>query len=126
MFSSENRIHINFSEDRASDGTLIRSTVLLNVYENDIKSAIDLYQELRKQLENDPNTVRNNDNVQTEVMSSPECPDHKVKMILRTRRDGTGFFWGCPMYKNGCKKTMPYAINQDIVVKMPSFTHGLN
>jgi len=117
MFNLENRIHINFSMEKASDGSIIRSTILVNLYENDIDSAIELYQELKKRLK-DHDIAERSGNEQ--VGSFPFCPEHHCKMILRTRRDGTGYFFGCPMYNQGCKKTLPYPIVQNTSIEMSS------
>ncbi len=109
MFNSDNKIHINYSTEKAFDGTIIRSSIMVNIYENDVEAAVKLYREIRKQLED------NLGNGQAEVMDCPICPDHKVKMVLKSRRDGSGFFFGCPMFSQGCKKTAPYPIqNADI------------
>ena len=120
MFNSDNRIHINFSMERASDGSIIRSTILANIYESELQSAVELYRELKKQLEDNPGIPLGQTSHQEEIIDSPTCPIHKCKMVLRTRRDGTGFFWGCPMYNQGCKKTAQYPITQETRVIMPS------
>jgi len=107
MFDSNNRIHINFSTDKASDGTIIRSSIMVNIYEQDVENAVKLYRDLKEQLGGFHTSTNT-----TEVIRFPECPDHKVKMLMRTRRSDGGIFFGCPMFVNGgCKKTVQYPVS---------------
>ena len=111
MFDSINRIHINYSTDRASDGTIIRSSIMVNIYEQDVESAVKLYKELKEQLTAIDIDKDNNPLAIKEVLEFPECPDHRVKMLMRTRRSDGGIFFGCPMYgSNGCSKTVQFPL----------------
>src|SRR3989344_4020124 len=110
-----NRIHINYCTSRASDGTIISSSIMVNIHEEDIEAAVELYRELKAQLEGIPGVVPGGSNGQTsqpirkEVGFFPECPYHHVRMLLRTRRSDGGIFFGCPMYEaKGCQKTAKY------------------
>ena len=113
MFDPNNRIHINYSTDKASDGTIIRSSIMVNIYEQDVENAVKLYREIKEQIEiveRDSKPQTNHQNTK-EVVGFPECPDHKVKMLMRTRRADGGIFFGCPMYGNsGCAKTVQYPV----------------
>lgn len=109
MFDPSNRIHINYSTDKASDGTVIRSSIMVNIYEQDVENAVKLYREIKEQIELVEKS--GNQQVPKEVMAFPECPDHRVKMLMRTRRQDGGIFFGCPMYGNsGCSKTVQYPV----------------
>jgi len=119
MFPSDNRIHINYSREIASDGTVIRSSVMVNVYEQDVESAVKLFRELKEKLEDKPSDTSHQSI--GDVLGFPSCPDHHIKMILRTRRDGTGYFFGCPKWNQGCKKILPYPISPKENIEMSSF-----
>ncbi len=109
MFDPINRIHINYSTDRASDGTIIRSSIMVNLYEDSVEKAVDLYKQLKEQLT--AIDKDSNPRVSREMLDFPECPDHKVKMFMRTRKSDGGIFFGCPMYgSNGCKKTVQFPL----------------
>lgn len=75
MFDPSNRIHINYSTDKASDGTVIRSSIMVNIYEQDVENAVKLYQEIREQIELVEKSM-GGPAKSKEVMAFPECPDH--------------------------------------------------
>ena len=105
MFDSS-RIHINFSTEKASDGTIIRSSIMVNIHEDSVENAVKLYRELKEQLEGLNGQISNKD-----IVGFPECPIHKIKMIMRTRRADGGVFFGCAMFgSNGCPKTVQYPV----------------
>lgn len=112
MIYPDNRIHINFSSERASDGTVIRSTIMVNIHEEEISTAVALYRELRSQLENSSIADSNKNETKVETFTEwPMCPSHHVKMLLRTKRSSGDMFYGCPLYSSsGCKTTMPYPV----------------
>jgi hypothetical protein len=117
MIIPDYKIHINYSTDKASDGTTIRSSIMVNIYEEKVEAAVKLYRELKAQIEGDQTVPLKSGNGR--VDSFPECPDHKVKMVMRTRRSDGGVFFGCPMYESlGCQKTAQYPINQKKTVKI--------
>ncbi|MDP1689485.1 MAG: hypothetical protein Q8L47_05180 [bacterium] len=110
------KIHINFSTDRDSSGTIIRSSMLINIKERDVSSAVALFEDLQRQLEgrndelpprdNGENTDQNNNK---EISTIPNCLIHDVKMLLRSRKSDGQLFFGCPMYQSDdCKKTAQY------------------
>jgi len=107
MIIPDYKIHINYSTDKDSDGAIIRSSIMVNIYEEEVEAAVKLYRELKAQIEGDQATPIKSGNRRVE--SFPECPDHKVKMVMRARRSDGGIFFGCPMYKSlGCQKTAQY------------------
>lgn len=107
MFPKDiNRIHINYSQEKSSDGTIIRSTIMINIHEDDVVSAVALYWQIKDQLETAPvSSIKN----EIKVKPFPECPTHHVSMLLRSRRDTGEQFFGCPLYRSaGCQKTVQY------------------
>ncbi|OGZ66457.1 MAG: hypothetical protein A3C50_00135 [Candidatus Staskawiczbacteria bacterium RIFCSPHIGHO2_02_FULL_43_16] len=110
MFDPNNRVHVNYSVDRASDGTIIRSSIMVNLYEESVEGAVKLYREIKEQIEVVEKSMGGQVNPK-EVMAFPECPDHKVKMLMRTRRADAGIFFGCPHFgSSGCSKTLQYPV----------------
>jgi len=125
----QNRIHINFALEK--EGEIIKkSVVMINIFEWDVKRAANLYSELLRELGEAPVTIpktENNKPIQLntkniEFFTAPECPDHKVPMVMRTRKSDGFVFFGCPMYKNGCKRTAQHPINQEMATKIPSIS----
>lgn len=109
MFTPNNRIHINFSTERASDGSIIRSSLMVNINTEEVGTALELYHDLKKRLEHDNNVIEKSGNGQ--INPFPVCPDHKIKMIMRTRHSDNSLFFGCPLYASrGCKRTKQYPI----------------
>ena len=117
MFTSDNNIKINFVEEKANNGVIVRSVLMLNVEERDVNSCVVLYKELRRQLEENSGVITKN---KTEILNCPVCPDCKAQMILRTKKATGDFFWGCSRFSQGCKKTMPFLTNQKENIKIPS------
>lgn len=110
------KIHINYSVDKGSDGTIIRSSMLINIKERDVSSAVALFEDLQRQLEgrieelapkdNGENTYQQDDKKSSTI---PSCPQHDIKMLLRSRRDTGALFFSCPRYEQeGCRKTAQY------------------
>ncbi|MSU54549.1 MAG: hypothetical protein EXS48_01780 [Candidatus Staskawiczbacteria bacterium] len=109
MFEPNNRVHVNYSVDRASDGTVIRSSIMVNLYEESVEGAVKLYREIKEQIE----SIEKTGNPQTpkEVMAFPTCPDHGVRMLMRTRKSDGSIFFGCAKYgSDGCQKTMQFPL----------------
>lgn len=102
-----NKIHINYSAEKASDGSTIRESIMVNIHEEDVVTAVKLYQELRERLEANPEATK-----AIKVQPFPECPVHKVKMLLRTKRTDNSAFFGCPFYASkGCQQTISHQLS---------------
>jgi|GEM_PF-6188029 len=120
----QNRIHINCAFEKEGN-TITKSSIMVNIFEWDVKRAANLYSELLRELEEIPVTVpkvENNKSVQLnteKIEFFPECPDHHVKMLMRTRKSDGVVFFGCPFYRNGCRRTAQHSINQEIGTRMP-------
>ncbi len=98
-----NKIQINYSVDKAQDGTVIRSSTTLSIKEDDVKSAVALYRELQKQIEGGVSQKSQ------EVIAAPDCRKHGIKMYLRSRKSDGQLFFGCPQFQmDGCQETAPY------------------
>ena len=121
----QNRIHLNCAFEK-ENGVIKKSTVMVNIFEWNVSSAIKLYRDILKELsEEAPVIVSENENNKPVQLNTkkieffPECPDHHVKMLMRTRKADGVVFFGCPFYRNGCKRTAQRSINQEIVDRMP-------
>jgi hypothetical protein len=118
----QNRIHINCTFEKEGS-KITKSCVAINVFEWDQKRAASLYRELLEELGEAPVTVPKTENGQSIQPSTkkieffPECPDHHIKMVERVRKADGISFYGCPLYRNGCRKTAQYLINQEIANK---------
>jgi hypothetical protein len=121
----QNRIHLNCAFEK-ENGVIKKSTVMVNIFEWNVSSAIKLYRDILKELsEEAPVIVSENENNKPVQLNTkkieflPECPDHHIKMVERVRKvDGMPFF-GCPLYRNGCKRTTQHPINQEIITRIP-------
>jgi hypothetical protein len=116
----QNRIHINCSLEEENGS--IKKKINFNIFEWDLKRAANLYRELLEELGEVPVTVpktENGQSIQPSVEFFPECPDHHVKMLMRTRKSDGVVFFGCPFYRDGCKRTAQRPINQEIIARMP-------
>lgn len=122
----QNRIHINCSLERENGS--IKKSINFNIFEWDLKRAANLYRELLEELEEVPVTVLKTENSQSiqsntkKIEFFPECPDHHIKMVERVRKSDGISFYGCPLYRNGCRKTAQYLINQETATKIPSIS----
>lgn len=113
------KVQIHFSSEKASDGSLIRESVTVHISDNDPENAIKLYRELKQQIEGG-SKGQAGPTAHVEAGFSPECPDHHIKLLMRTRRSDGGIFFGCPMYEGkGCQKTAQYSATKKINVGMP-------
>lgn len=126
-----NRIHLNCAFERGENGSITKSTVMVNIFEWNVPGAINLYREILKELSEEApiivsRTISNPSNQKPErkieFLTAPLCPDHKVPMVMRTRKSDGIVFFGCPKYRDGCRKTAPNAINQEIATKIPSIS----
>jgi len=114
----QNRIHLNCAFEK-ENGVITKSTVMVNIFEWNVPSAIKLYRDLLRELsEETPIIIPKTENSQSIQPSTqkieffPECPDHHVKMLMRTRKSDGVVFFGCPFYRDGCKRTAQHPINQ--------------
>ena len=99
-----NKIQINYSVDKAQDGTVIKSSITLSIKEDDVKNAVTLYKELQRQIEGEGGKKP------PEIISVPDCRRHGVKMYLRSRKTDGQLFFGCPQFQqDGCQETTPYS-----------------
>lgn len=126
----QNRIHLNCAFEK-ENGVIKKSTVMVNIFEWNVPSAIKLYRDMLKELSEEAVVIasgtENGQSIQPntkkiEFFTAPECLDHKVPMVMRTRKSDGFVFFGCPMYKNGCKRTAQHPINQEIATKIPSIS----
>ncbi len=121
-YSPYNKIQINYSVDRDQAGNTIKSSLLINIRERDVASAVELYEELQRQLVgeseelalNQENADENNDK---EISTVPECPKHNIKMLLRSRKSDGQLFFGCHMFSDGCKETAQYPVPEEALVR---------
>ena len=126
-----NRIHLNCAFERGENGSITKSSVMVNLFEWIVPGAINLYREILKELSEEApiivsRTISNPSNQKPErkieFLTAPECPDHKVPMVMRTRKSDRVVFFGCPMlYKTGCKRTAQHPI-QGKDTKIPSMS----
>jgi len=125
-----NRIHLNCSFEKEND-VITKSTVMVNIFEWNVSSAIKLYRDILKELSEESVVIdaktENGQSIQPntkkiEFFTAPECPDHKVPMVIRTRKSDGIVFFGCSKYREGCRKTAPNAINREIATKIPSIS----
>lgn len=120
-----NKIQINYSIDKASDGSVLKTSLMVNIREDEVSRAVQLYEELKTQLNgnghgnasangnNGKSAVKENGNAKgqngKENGNTPECSRHHIKMWIRSRRSDGAMFYGCPMFdKNGCLEKFPY------------------
>lgn len=121
--TNPSRVHINWLTEKAQDGSVLRTSIMVNINEVDVTTAVRLYRELKAQLEGsnasgDGRAIAGQQSVTKEILGFPECPKHGMKMVLRTRKSDGGIFFGCPMFEgNGCLQTSQYPANQKIGVK---------
>ena len=120
MLSSSyyNKIQINYSLDRDSGGNVIKSSLLINIREKDVATAVELYEELQRQLvgENEEFAPKHGNTDQDDEKESspvPECPKHNIKMLLRSRKSDGQLFFGCHHFQSGCKETAQYPIPEE-------------
>lgn len=54
----------------------------------------------------------------------PECPRHKIKMWLKSRRSDGQLFFGCAMFDSkGCLESVQYPAQRQANVKIPSVSY---
>ena len=94
-----NRIQINESTDKDSNGNVLRRSLMINVRADSVKEADELYRDL-KQVFNG-NSVTINDNEKNNG-KDPICPNCGSPMIFRRGRNGN--FYGCSRYP-ACRTT---------------------
>ncbi len=105
-----NKVQINFSEDRATDGSLIKRSLLLNVRENSVEKAFEIYSALREKIEEKEDNSEKK--VSQEKSEIPSCPKCGKPMILRQNGKKGDFFWGCSTYPR-CRGTKQYQTKKE-------------
>lgn len=107
MENNFHKIQINCSEDRTSDGVLIKTGSLINIQTNDVEEAVQLYRQLQERLgiEKRDNTCQTNKKSQEAL---PKCPKCQSPMILRQNGQKGTFFFGCVRYPL-CRGTKPHS-----------------
>lgn len=110
-----NKIQINYAIDKASDGTVVKTSLMVNIREDDVSRAVELYRDLKARLngENGNSAAKGNGNATKqngkENGNTPECPYHKIKMWIRSRKTDGAMFYGCPEFdRKGCLEKFPY------------------
>lgn len=109
-----NRVQINANTEKASNGNIIKSTFMVNIRADSVAEGVKLYRDLQKQLNENPDTgdQKNNEHAgnrnNQEIKTFPQCEDHHVTMLLRSRKSDGALFFGCPYYQEaGCLSTAP-------------------
>ena len=102
--STYNKIQINEKIDRGENGAVIRKSLMLNVREDDVKTACELYKELKATL--DQGTPEKAIEIK-EDSEGPKCEKCNGKMVLRQNGKKGNFFWGCSSFP-ACSETKPY------------------
>jgi len=97
--STYNKIQINEKIDRGENGIVIRSSMMLNVREDTVEAACELYKKLRT-------TLDQNIPEKKEISDAPKCGKCGRTMVLRQNKKKGNLFWGCnfPI----CPETLPY------------------
>ncbi len=101
--STYNKIQINEKIDRGENGAVIRKSLMLNVREDDVKTACELYKELKAIL--DQGTPEKTAE-RKEDSEGPKCEKCGRNMVLRQNGKKGNFFWGCNFPV--CPETLPY------------------
>lgn len=113
-----NKIQINYSEDRASDGVLIKKSSMINIRTNDVKEAVQLYRQLQEKLGIEKNNRGQGKGKNENEKKAPLCPIHKTPMQLKSNRSNGNLFYGCVHWKphgKGCNETLPYQPEKESV-----------
>lgn len=105
-----NRVQINFSQDKAADGQVIRQSVMVNVREDSVQRAYELYRELLQKIEGETEKSRKKDGKKKEDIGNPTCKCGNP-MILRNGK--SGMFYGCSAYPI-CRGTRPYKAQAEL------------
>jgi len=101
--STYNKIQINEKIDRGENGVVIRSSMMLNVREDNVEAASKLYKELRATLDQG---VSEKAVEKKEESGGPKCGKCGRTMVLRQNKKKGNMFWGCNFPV--CPETLPY------------------
>jgi hypothetical protein len=101
--NSYNKVQVNETIEKASDGTLIKRSLMLNIRADSVEEATELYRELKKRLNSKVETPKKK--AKKEEAKNPVC-ECGAPMVLRMNGKGEKF-WGCSAFPI-CRKTKPY------------------
>ncbi len=110
-----NRIQINFSQDKTADGKIIKQSTMVNIREESVQKAYELYQELIRKIEGKeagPRQEKEESKKSSENIKAPTC-ECGSPMILRSGKWGP--FFSCSAYPS-CKMTRPFKEKEVIPV----------
>jgi NADH pyrophosphatase NudC (nudix superfamily) len=98
-----NRVQINYSIDKNPDGSIMKKSLLINIRENEIEKACEMYRELLSKIgESAEGSGSIANQVEAQINSTPQCPLCGAKMTLRVNGKKGNQFWGCSTFPR-CK-----------------------
>jgi len=113
-----NRVQINYSQDQAFDGRVIKQSIMLNIREDSVQKAYRLYQELMRKIEGGKETVEKpkkkskkeeKAKKEPEGIETPTC-ECGNPMVLKNGKWGS--FWSCSTYPL-CRLTKPFVTPEE-------------
>lgn len=114
------KVQINQQLRTNAEGEVIERSLLLNIREDNVIRAVQLYRQLNDKMSDSVNLVlpqRSADNEDIKVENipfptedeeeRPDCPYCGDMMVKRRSKDGNQF-WGCPNYRSkNCRGSRP-------------------
>jgi len=116
-----NRVQINFTEDRTPSGQIMKQSLMLNIREDSVQKAYQLYKELKAKIDQNGQQTLDGAEEETEM---PLCPDCKIPMVLKQNSKNGNRFYSCPNWRpdrNGCNQTRPYLLEKEETVEQIPF-----
>ena len=119
--STYNKIQINTTTDMDANNQIIKKSVMLNIRADDVKTAHELYEELRGMIEGGENPKKKpKEKSQPKAeeaaeKETPNCPIHQTPMLLKHNKTNGNMFYGCPHWmpnRKGCNETIPYSMDE--------------
>jgi hypothetical protein len=105
MENGYNPIQLNETVEKAENGTILRTSLMLNIRSENVEEAVKLYTELKDRLSDELDGKKEERRTGLEV-ETPTC-ECGAPMIMRQNARKHSLFWGCSRFPK-CRKTMEY------------------
>lgn len=104
MENNYNPVQLNETIKKSSDGTILETSLMLNIRAQCPEEAIMLYTDIKERLGNGTEQKKLTG---MEVPDAPTCERCGEKMVLRQNAKKKTLFFGCSKYPR-CKSTKEY------------------
>ncbi len=114
-----NPVQLNETVERANDGTILRTNLMLNIRSESPEEAVSLYREVKEMLNG---KFEQNESISIKRSEAPICPSCKIQMQLKSNSKNGNKFFGCPNWKpkgKGCNQTIPCVTEEETVEALP-------